>query len=107
MQEIFLPVLSHFQNGNFWTASGGRMRCRVIPKEGILAAEVWEGPWCYQLSRVEEARDFPLDGEGLSALAAWLGEWQERINARPAKSLEETIQARDAVRSQEAAPQGE
>ena len=30
-QELFLPVLSHFENGNFWTASGGRMRYRVDP----------------------------------------------------------------------------
>ena len=22
-EELFLPVLSHFENGNFWTASGG------------------------------------------------------------------------------------
>ena len=45
MEELFLPVLSHFQNGNFWTASGGRMQCRVDPGEEALTAQVWEGPW--------------------------------------------------------------
>ena len=49
-QELFLPVLSHFENGNFWTASGGLMRYRVDPvKEedawSALEAQVWEGPW--------------------------------------------------------------
>ena len=34
MDELFLPVLSHFENGNFWTASGGRMRYRVDPEPG-------------------------------------------------------------------------
>ncbi|MGN8896220.1 hypothetical protein [Flavonifractor sp. HCP28S3_F3] len=102
-QELFLPVLSHFENGNFWTASGGRMRYRVDPiKEedawAALEAQVWEGPWNLADSTVEETVRFPLTEEGLEQLRAWALSWQEQINARPAKTLAETIQARDARR---------
>ena len=42
MEEMFLPVLSHFQNGNAWTGSGGRLRYQLGPGEETLAARVWE-----------------------------------------------------------------
>ena len=45
MEEVFLPVLSHFQNGNAWTGSGGRLRYRLVPESEIISAEVWEGPF--------------------------------------------------------------
>lgn len=94
MEELFLPVLSHFQNGNAWTASAGRMRYKLVPGEETIAAEVWEGPFCYELSTVEEQRDFPLSEEGLTALRGWIARWDGEINARPPKTLEETLQAR-------------
>lgn len=99
MEEIFLPVLSHFQNGNFWTASGGRMRCRVDPGAEQLTAQVWEGPWNQGDSVIEEAKEFPLTEEGLEALRAWLSAWTETLNARPTRTLTEDIQRRDAVRA--------
>ena len=102
MDELFLPVLSHFENGNFWTASGGRMRYRVDPEPGEelqLAARVWEGPWSLADSPVEEETRFPLSEEGLEALRAWALGWQKTINARPPKTLAETIAARDAFRA--------
>ena len=102
MDELFLPVLSHFQNGNFWTASAGRMNYRVTPSEDKLTAEVWEGPWCYLLSRVEEQMEFPLDEDGLKLLSGWAAHWQEEINARPRPSMADTLAARDAVRAQQA-----
>ena len=107
-QELFLPVLSHFENGNFWTASGGRMRYRVDPvkEEDVwtgLKAQVWEGPWSLADSTVEETLAFPLTEEGLEELRAWALNWQEWINARPARTMAETIQARDALRQARAA----
>ena len=103
-EAIFLPVLSHFENDNFWTASGGRMRYRVDPVKGdeehppSLTAQVWEGPWRLQDSTVEETKSFPMTEEGLEGLRAWVLAWQQTINARPERSLAETIQARDARR---------
>ncbi len=105
MDEFFLPVLAHFQNGNFWTASDGRMRYQVTPQEETLTAEVWEGPWNYRDSQVEEERSFPMSEEGLTGLQAWLAGWREEISARPARSLEETLRMRDARRARRAAEQ--
>jgi hypothetical protein len=106
MEELFLPVLSHFQNGNAWTGSAGRLRYRVVPEEE-LCAQVWEGPWCYQLSRVEETQRFPLEEEGLEKLADWLQAWRVQIEARPHRTLEQTIQDRDALRAEREAEAAE
>ena len=95
MAQMFLPVLSHFQNENPWSASAGRMRYRIIPipapepETGALTAEVWEGPWAYEFSTVEETRTFPLTQEGLDALPQWLSQWDETINARPRRTMAE------------------
>ena len=106
-QELFLPVLSHFENGNFWTASGGRMRYRVDPvkEEDVwttLKAQVWEGPFGYALSEVEETASFPLSGPGLEELRAWVGRWSAAINARPPRSLAENLERRAALQVQKA-----
>ena len=110
MDDLFLPVLSHFENGNFWTASGGRMRYRVDPDTGEdphLTAQVWEGPWSLADSPVEETVQFPLSEAGLEELRAWVLRWRERINARPNKTLAETVAARDAFRAARGADQTE
>ena len=105
-EAIFLPVLSHFENENFWTASGGRMRYRVDPVKGdeenppFLTAQVWEGPWRLQDSTVEETKSFHMTEEGLEELRSWVLVWQQTINARPPRSLKETLQARDARRAE-------
>jgi len=106
MAELFIPVMSHFLNGNPWSASDGRMRYRVRPtlaekpeEEGVLTAQVWEGPWAFEFSAVEEERTFPLSPEGLEALERWLEEWSGTINARPRRSLEEEIARRRPEKS--------
>ncbi len=79
------------------------MRCQVVPDGESLTAQVWEGPWNHDDSPMEEERQFPLSEEGLEALGDWLAGWQAQINARPARSLAETIQARDSFRARRAA----
>lgn len=93
MAQLFLPVLSHFQNKNPWSASAGRMRYRILPdaEAQTLAVEVWEGPWSREFSSVELTETFPLSQEGLDALPAWLDQRQQEIDARPARTLEENI----------------
>ena len=95
-EELFLPVLSHFENGNFWTASGGALRYKVVPDTGEsprLTAEVWEGPWRYQDSTVEETKEFPLSEEGLEELRAVLDDtwvlWWGVSNSIPMKDRED------------------
>lgn len=95
MAELFLPVLSHFQNKNPWSASAGRLRYRILPTVageeggGTLTVEVWEGPWAYEFSTVEETRTFPLSEEGLEALPSFLLRWAETVNARPRRTMAE------------------
>ena len=107
MEELFLPVLSHFQNGNGWIASADRLRYQVTPEEEKLTAQVWQGPWCYDLSRVEDTAEFSLSEEGLAALRAWLERWAEEMNGRPRESLAETIARRDALLQEQSAQAAE
>ena len=106
MEEFFLPVLSHFLNGNFWTASAGRVRYRAVPSEdkSTLTAQVWEGPYGFAFSQIEEEAAFPLSQEGLDALRAWAVGWAETINARPRRTLAEDLARREAALAQKAAP---
>ncbi len=100
MADLFLPVLSHFQNENPWSASAGRLRYRIIPTvseteaDSLLTVEVWEGPWSYEFSTVEEVRTFPLSEEGLQALPAYLNRWAQAVNARPERTMAEDDQRR-------------
>lgn len=94
MEELFLPVLSHFQNENTWIASVGRLRYKAAPVGEELTGEVWEGPWCCELSEIEEKKAFPLTEEGIGALRAWVLEWSAVINARPERSLAENTARR-------------
>ena len=96
MGELYLPVLSHFQNENVWTASIGRLHFKVVPGENRLTAEIWEGPWSYDLSAVEGREEFPLEDDGIGALRAWLAARAEEMNARPARSFEENLSRRGA-----------
>ncbi len=95
MADLFLPVLSHFQNNNPWSASIGRLRYRILPTvaeseaDSFLTVEVWEGPWAYEFSTVEDSRSFPLTEEGLAALPGWLKQWAETVNARPKRTMAE------------------
>lgn len=95
MEELFLPVLSHFQNKNPWSASAGRLRYRILPTvndedlSGTLTVEVWEGPWAYEFSTVEESKTFPLTEEGLEALPAYVLQWAETVNSRPERTMAE------------------
>lgn len=100
MDELFLPVLSHFFNGNPWTASDGRTRFRIVPtlgqeeKDCILTAQVWEGPWAFEFSTVEEEKIFPLSEAGLKVMRAWLNQWRTTINRRPHRTMAEDYERR-------------
>ena len=51
--------------------------------------------------------EFPLSEEGLEELRGWLARWRTEMNARPKKTLEETLAARAARRAElEAAAAG-
>lgn len=76
--EIFLPTLPHWQFGNNWSGSAGRLRFFITVTDGEgrkeLAAELWTQDVCRELAQVEEEGSFPCTQEGLDELRAWLGE---------------------------------
>lgn len=89
MAEMFLPTLSYFEHKNVWTGSRGRMSYRIEPSEQTLKVEVWPGPWCYALSEVEFAAEFPMSNEGIETVRSWLVEKGEDINSRLAPTPKE------------------
>lgn len=87
MDTLFIPTLSHWQLGNFWSGSFGRASYHVVPKsaedggETKLFAEAWTGPVCYEESEAERTAFFPVTEEGLAALRAWLEENLSALDA--------------------------
>ena len=71
-ETLFLPTLSFLEYGHVWTGSLGPRRFRIVPGEGSMRAEFWTGELCYELSQVQAQADFPVSGEGLEQLRAWL-----------------------------------
>ena len=70
--EIFLPTLSSMEYGNVWTGSRKNARWRIVPADGVMTAEVWRGPLCYECSTVTDTGQFPVSEEGIGQLRAWL-----------------------------------
>lgn len=75
--EIFLPTLSSMEYGNVWTGSRKNVRWRIVPKDGVMATEVWPGPLCYECSTVTHTAEFPISEEGIEQLRSWLFERSE------------------------------
>ena len=83
-EDLFLPVLHSFENGNTFTGSYGSMRFKATPNvvmltpkevnllESSIRAEVWHGPLCYEKSEMEDERTFPMSEEGRAEMHAWL-----------------------------------
>jgi len=101
--DLFIPVRSHFENDNPWSASAGRMRCLILPalseepETSVLTAKVWEGPWALEFSAVEETCVFPLSEDGLQKLRIWLEEWRRTMENRPKRTLAENIARRNTA----------
>lgn len=75
--EIFLPTLSSMEYGNVWTGSRKNARWRIVPKDGVMTAEVWPGPLCYECGTVDHTAQFPVSEEGIEQLRGWLFERSE------------------------------
>ena len=84
MEEIFLPTLHSFVNGNVFTGSSGLLRFKASPvlvftenKEVDAAAssvrvEYWHGLFCYEKSEIEGEESFPLSEDGRGQMRVWL-----------------------------------
>lgn len=84
MAEVFIPTLHSFAMNNIFTGSCGAFRFRAAPtvvmatakevdfEQSSIHAEFWHGPFCYELSRMEGERTFPMTQEGLDEMKQWL-----------------------------------
>ena len=84
MEEIFLPTLHSFENGNVFTGSLGLLRFKITPQitmktpkevdfeASSIRAEYWHGLCCYEKSQIEGEAVFPLSEEGRAQLRSWL-----------------------------------
>ena len=84
MEELFLPVLHSFENGNVFTGSLGLLRFKITPQitmktpkevdfeASSIRAEYWHGLRCYEKSQIEGEAVFPLSEEGRTQLRSWL-----------------------------------
>lgn len=86
--DIFLPVLHSFENGNVYTGSLGDFRFIITPiivnlnkkevdlEKSTIKAECWHGKLCYEMSEIEAEQVFPMSPEGREAIREWL--WERR-----------------------------
>ena len=89
MNDIFLPTLLFWENGNTFYGSRGQARFFIRPvrpeeqqEEGPrLEAELWRGPLTRELSEILAAAAFPLSEEGLAQLTGWLEDRAAELNA--------------------------
>ena len=91
MNEILIPTLLFWENGNTWYGSKGTARFFIQPvtppqEEGqpapvtVLQAELWRGPLTKQLSSILARASFPLSQDGLAQLERWLEDQAMALN---------------------------
>ena len=83
-KEIFLPTLHWFAMTNTFSGSWGDFRFMARPnvimatpkevdfEQSTITCEYWHGKLCYELSEMEEKREFPLTEEGRQEMMDWL-----------------------------------
>lgn len=87
MNDIFIPTMLFWENGNTWYGSKGLARFYIQtvkhePPEGdpeakantTLEVELWKGPLTKALSEITATASFPLSEEGLVQTTQWLEE---------------------------------
>lgn len=79
---IYLPSLSHWEYGNPWSGSCGHARYFIHSSGEEVTAEIWDGPFCYELSQdqIADSAKFPVSASGLAQLHTWLLDGTEQIN---------------------------
>ena len=93
MNDIFIPTMLFWENGNSWYGSKGLTRFFIQPVKHeppeedphgeaytTLDAEVWKGLLTKALSEVLATASFPLSEEGLEQISAWLEDQAAKLN---------------------------
>lgn len=85
--KLFLPTLPHWQFGNFWSGSQGKLRFYITVSDGedgkTMLAELWDNDVCRELAEIVERKVFPCTQEGLDEMTAYLEQQAEAFNRQP------------------------
>lgn len=99
MQELYLPVLSHYENDNGWTGSQGNMNFEIErPVEGKMRVVTWYGPFSRKYAREEAESSFDMTEGGIAAMRGWLLEQARQMEADPPRTMEECRAYYEAAR---------
>lgn len=92
MNEILIPTMLFWENGNTWYGSKGQARFYIEPitveTEGEepdrkeLKIELWRGPMTKELSEILETVSFPMTEDGLQQVVDWLEGKAAEMNAK-------------------------
>ena len=93
MNDIQIPTMLFWENGNSWYGSSGMARFFIrpvkhepteetpdIPAHTTLDIELWKGPYTKALSDILDTASFPLSEEGLEETVKWLIDWASKLN---------------------------
>lgn len=90
MEELYMPTLSHFENGNGWTGSRGVMNYEIEePQEDGVRLVAWYGPFSRDYAQVVAEALFPMTQEGRSAWMDWIVETAKEMNEHPQMTPQE------------------
>ena len=88
MNNIHIPALLFWENGNSWYGSLENARFYIRPEaseEGEdkrLSIRLWQGALAMELSTIIASASFPLSEEGLVLAAQWLEEQAAGLNRK-------------------------
>jgi len=93
LNDILIPTMLFWENGNTWYGSKGLARFFIKPvkheppenepeasSHTTLDVELWRGPLTRELSEILDTASFPLSEEGLEELVHWLEEQAVLLN---------------------------
>jgi len=72
--EIFIPVMRYFTNGNAFSGSFGALRFLLTPSGESINVKVWHGKLSLEKSTVEEEASFDLSDTGREEIRKFLTE---------------------------------
>ncbi len=85
--EGLIPGLLYFQNSNTHTGSvndreskdSKEFRYKIGSSKGVIKAEVWYGPYCYDESEIIDQSEFFLNDDGRTEMLRWIKEKYESM----------------------------
>lgn len=72
--EIFIPTMRSFKNGNTFSGSCGLLRFYFYPdpEKSTILVKIWHGLFCIEKSEVEECKEFDMTEEGIEEIRKYL-----------------------------------